>query len=138
MRARAIAFRTEDSLATLAFAGIMILPLAEIAVRLIWSEGIRGAGPFALNLTLWVGLLGAAIAAREGKLLTLATGEFIPKGAVESVAHVITGFVGAAVATLFVMGGIGFTRMLYQSGEEIALGIRLWEAVLVIPFAFGL
>ena len=35
--------------------------------------------PFTLNLTLWVGLLGAAIAAREGKLLTLATGEFLPK-----------------------------------------------------------
>ena len=60
MRVRAIAFRTEDSLATLAFAGIMILPLAEIAVRLIWSEGIRGAAPFAQNLTVWVGLLGAA------------------------------------------------------------------------------
>src|SRR6187455_608765 len=105
---RALVVRAEDTLAAIALGGLMLLPLAEIALRKLTGTGIQGAGPFALNLTLWVGLLGAAIAAREGKLLTLATGEFIPKGAVESVAHVITGFVGAAVATLFVMGGIGF------------------------------
>ena len=45
------------------------------------APAIPGAAPFASNLTLWVGMLGAAIAAREGKLLTLATGEFLPKGA---------------------------------------------------------
>jgi tripartite ATP-independent transporter DctM subunit len=135
---RALAVRAEDLLATLAISGLMLLPLAEVFLRNAFGIVIPGAGPFALNLTLWVGLLGAAIAAREGKLLTLATGEFIPKGAIGSLAHVITGFVGTAVATLFVIGGIGFVRMLYQSGEEIALGVRLWEVVLVIPFAFGL
>ena len=57
----------------------MLLPLAEIAMRRLVDTGIPGAAPFTLNLTLWVGLLGAAIAAREGKLLTLATGEFLPK-----------------------------------------------------------
>ena len=50
-------------------------------MRRFVETGIPGAPPFTLNLTLWVGLLGAAIAAREGKLLTLATGEFLPKGA---------------------------------------------------------
>ena len=39
-------------------------------------------------------MLGAAIAAREGKLLTLATGEFLPKGRIGAVAHVIAGAVG--------------------------------------------
>ena len=72
----------ENLLATLALAGIMLLPLAEIAMRLLLHRGIPGAGPFTLNLTIWVGLLGAAIGAREGKLLTLATGEFLPKGTI--------------------------------------------------------
>jgi C4-dicarboxylate transporter DctM subunit len=132
------AARTEDVLASLAMGGLMLLPISEVVLRNLFHVVIPGAGPFALNLTLWVGLLGAAIAAREGKLLTLATGEFLPKGAVENVGHVVTGFVGAAVATLFVMGGISFVRMEYTSGEEIALGIRMWMAVAVIPFAFGL
>src|SRR5215212_4094084 len=83
----------ENVLATLALAGIMLLPLAEIAMRLLLHQGIPGAGPFTLNLTIWVGLLGAAIGAREGKLLTLATGEFLPRGLI-NVAHVVSGFAG--------------------------------------------
>src|SRR6185312_16826342 len=98
---RAVAARAEDTLATLALGGIMLLPLGEIVLRRFTSTGIPGAAPFTLNLTLWVGLLGAAIAAREGKLLTLATGEFLPKGAIASTAHIVGSFVGAAVAMTF-------------------------------------
>src|SRR5512138_1179135 len=103
---RAIAARAENTLATLALGGIMLLPLAEIATRRVISTGIPGSAPFTLNLTLWVGLLGAAIAAREGKLLTLATGEFLPK-AIAPFAHLIGGAIGAAIATMFAVGGYG-------------------------------
>ena len=103
--ARASAPRT--SLATLALGGIMLLPLAEIALRKFFGTGIPGAGPFAQNLTLWVGLLGAAIAAREGKLLTLATGEFLPKGTISDVAHVIGGARRRRDRrTMFAVGGV--------------------------------
>ena len=135
---RAIAVRAENVLAALAMGGLILLPITEVVLRNLFHIVIPGAGPLALNLTLWVGLLGAAIAAREGKLLTLATGEFIPKGAIESAAHVITGFVGTTVATLFAAGGLSFLRTEYQSGEPIAMGIQMWMAVLVIPVAFGL
>jgi tripartite ATP-independent transporter DctM subunit len=135
---RALAVRAENILAAIAITALAVLPLAEIFLRNAFGIVSPGAAPFALNLTLWVGLLGAAIAAREGKLLTLATNEFLPKGWIENTAHIITGFYGAAVATLFAIGGIGFTQMEYQSAEPIAMGIRMWEAVLVIPVAFGL
>ena len=72
------AVRAENVLASLAMGGMMLLPLSEIVSRKVFTPACPG--PFAQNLTLWVGMLGAAIAAREGKLLTLATGEFLPKG----------------------------------------------------------
>ena len=50
-------------------------------------------------------MLGAAIAARDGKLLTLATGEFLPKGRISAIAHVVAGAVGAMIATMFALGG---------------------------------
>src|SRR6188508_3756782 len=103
---RAIAVRAENTLATLALGGIMLLPLGEIVLRRFTSTGIPGASPFTLNLTLWVGLFGAAIAARDGKLLTLATGEFLPAGAITRTAHIIGGFAGAAIAAMFVVGGL--------------------------------
>ena len=69
----------EDGIAALALAAMVVLPLAEIIVRRAFGVGIPGSGPFVQHLTLWVGFLGAAIASREGKLLSLATGTFIPE-----------------------------------------------------------
>ena len=134
---RALAVRAENLLAALAMGGLMVLPLVEAFLRNVFHV-IFPAAPFELNLTLWVGLLGAAIAAREGKLLTLATGEFLPAGNVTRIAHVATAFVGVAVATLFAIGGITFTQTEYQSAEPIAFGVKMWMATLVIPLAFGL
>ena len=135
---RAVAARAENTVATLALGGIMLLPLSEIALRSLISTGIPGAAPFTLNLTLWVGLLGAAIAAREGKLLTLATGEFLPKGRIGDWAHVIGGFADSAIAMMFAVGGVGLVLTERDAGDEIALGVRTWVSTLAFPIGFTL
>jgi C4-dicarboxylate transporter DctM subunit len=132
------AARAEDIVATSALGGVMLLPLAEIVSRRAFGVGIPGAGPFAQNLTLWVGLLGAAIAARQGKLLSLATGEFLPTGRVTAVAHVIAAAVGAAVSTILAVGGATLVASGRAAGEVIAIGVPVWVADLVFPVAFGL
>jgi C4-dicarboxylate transporter DctM subunit len=132
------AVRAENILATVTLGGIMLLPLTEIVVRRVIGTGIPGAGPFAQNLTLWVGLVGAAIAAREGKLLTLATGEFLPKGAVTAWAHVIGALAGAAVSTMFAVGGYDFIVTERAAGDVIAAGLPVWVAALIFPVAFAL
>ena len=135
---RVVAARAEESLATIAFAGLMLLPLAEIAARSFFGTAIPGAGPFAQNLTVWVGLLGAAIAARDGKLLTLATGEFLPKGRITEIAHVAAAVTGSAIATMFAVGGAALVTAERAAGDEIAVGVPVWISVVVFPIAFGL
>ncbi|MGE5837497.1 MAG: TRAP transporter large permease subunit [Acidobacteriota bacterium] len=135
---KAIALRAEGLVASLALGGIMVLPLAEIFSRKFLGGGIPGSGPIAQNLTLWVGLFGAAIAAREGKLLTLATGEFLPKGRIGDIAHIVSATVGAAVSTLFVLGGIALVQSDRQAGDVIAVGIPNWIADLALPIGFAL
>ena len=135
---KAIAARAELLLATLALGGIMVLPLAEIFSRKFLGAGIPGAGPFAQHLTMWVGLLGAAIAAREGKLLSLATGEFLPKNKIGEGAHIIAGLVGSMIATLFAFGGVALVKSDRLAGDVIAINVPVWFSDLVIPFAFGL
>lgn len=127
----------ENLVATLALAGIMLLPLAEIAMRQLLQRGIPGAGPFTLNLTLWVGLLGAAIGAREGKLLTLATGEFLPKGTI-NIAHVVSGFAGAAIAMMFAVGGLALVQSEREAGTIVAVDVPVWVSTLAFPIAFTL
>jgi C4-dicarboxylate transporter DctM subunit len=130
--------RLENLLATITLGAIAALPLAEIAWRKIAGQGILGAGPIANWLTMWVGLLGGAVAARDGKLLTLATGEFIPKGRLGEAAHLASGFVGAMVAAIFAAGGWTLVQTYRTSGDTIATLVPMWIGVLVLPVGFGL
>ena len=129
MSIKSVAIRAENLLSTLALSGIMLLPLAEIASRKLLGMGVPGSGPFAQSLTLWLGLFGAAIAAREGKLLTLATGEFLPKNRVGEVAHIISGAGGAMVSTLLAIGGYVLLQSDRAAGEFRAAASQLTSSM---------
>jgi tripartite ATP-independent transporter DctM subunit len=135
---RALLVNTENRIASLALGGIMIIPLAEIASRKFLGTAIPGSSAYASVLTLWLGMLGAAIAAREGKLLTLATGEFLPKGRVSAVAHVLAGAVGAMISTILMMGAIVLVQSDREAGDIIAGSAPKWIADLALPIGFGL
>lgn len=134
---RAALVRFENSLALVAMSGIVLLPLAEIVLRRWFATGIPGAAPIAQHLTMWVGLLGAAIAARDGKLLSLATGEFLAHSATASAARFVAATVGAAVSTIFAVGGLNLVGIDRADGTLITAGIPVWVADLVLPAAFG-
>lgn len=136
--AQALAVSAENRIASLALGGIMVIPLAEIVSRKFLGAAIPGSSAYASVLTLWLGMLGAAIAAREGKLLTLATGEFLPKGRVSAVAHVIAGAVGAMIATILTMGAIVLVQSDRLAGDVITDGMPKWIADLALPIGFGL
>ncbi len=55
------------------------LPLVEVAARRLRTAGIPGSTVFVQHLTLWLALLGAALAARSGRLLSLATDAYLPE-----------------------------------------------------------
>jgi C4-dicarboxylate transporter DctM subunit len=135
---RAFASLAENTLASLALVGVMVLPLGEMIARTAFSSGIPGSAPFASILTLWVGMLGGAIAAREGKLLTLATGEFLPAGRISTAAHIIAGAMGALISTILALAGRAFVLSEKEAGEMIALGIPTWVGSLVFPVGFGI
>ena len=74
------AFRKlEETTAGLALGAMVLLPLLEIPLRKL-GTGIPAAISVERHLTLWVAFLGAALAAREGRLLSLATGQLLPEG----------------------------------------------------------
>jgi TRAP-type C4-dicarboxylate transport system permease small subunit len=63
----------EDLALALAMAALLVLPLAEMALRAAFQTSISGVSSFVQHLTLITGMLGAAIAARDGRLLELST-----------------------------------------------------------------
>ena len=115
-----------------------VLPLLEILWRAVFKAGIPGSGPFVQHLTLWVGFLGAAIAAREGRLLALATGAFIPEGRPRHTAEVVSAAISAAVAALLCRASLGMVLVEREAGSMIAAGVPVWFGQLVLPISFAL
>lgn len=130
--------RAENLLATLALGGVMTLPLAEIIWRKLFGQGIEGSALYAQHLTAWVALLGGAIAARDGKLLSLATSEFMPKGRLGEIAHVLSAIVTTAVAAILAFGAWELLQIDRSTGDLVANRVPLWVSDLVLPIGFGL
>src|SRR5437660_9151500 len=103
-----------------------VLPIAEIVSRRFFGRGIPASGPIVQHLTLWVGFLGAAIAAREGKLLALASGTLIPEGRVRVAAGVFAAGVAAWIATILTWGGVDLVLNERGAGTSLGGGIPTW------------
>ena len=129
--------RLEDGVSTVLLGAMVLLPLAEIVVRRL-GTGIPGALPFEQHLTLWVAFLGAALAAREGHLLALATGNFLPEGRFRTIAAVFTGGVSAMVATLLGTASLDLVRIEREGGIEMAAGVPVWVGQAVMPVGFAI
>ena len=127
----------EELLAACALGAMVLLPLAEIVVRPFFAGGIPGSIPFVEHLTLWVGFLGAGLAARRNKLIALATATFIPDGKARRVAQAFAATVGAGVSALLAWSAVEVVAIEMEVGGEIALGIPSWVFQLVLPFAFA-
>src|SRR5207248_9574928 len=134
----AVLARLEDLVASLALLVMVVLPLAEIVSRRVFSRGIPGSGPIVQHLTLWVGFLGAAIAARDGKLLALATGTFIPQGIWRRAADIFAAAFGACAAAILAWGGWQMMMIERDAGTNIGADIQAWVAQLVLPISFAL
>ena len=127
----------EDGVASLALAAMVALPLLEIVVRRLFGVGVPGSGPFVQHLTLWVGFLGAAIAAREGKLLALATGTAVPRRA-RRPAVVFAAAVAACMATILAYGAVQLVITERETGTIIAANVPAWVGQLALPVGFAL
>jgi tripartite ATP-independent transporter DctM subunit len=127
----------EELVANLALAAMVLLPLAEIVVRPILSGGIPGSITFVQHLTLWVGFLGAALAARNGKLIALATATFVPEGRTRHASEVFAALVGAAVSTILATAAYALMRLEFEDGTTIAAGLPVWVALVVLPVSFA-
>ena len=129
--------QVEHGLSVLALALLTLLPIVEIVLRR-FDSGVPGGTPFVQHLTLVVALLGGALAARDDRLLALATGSFLPAGHITTAAKALAGFVGAAVSGLLARSGIDLVRLEREAGRNITEGVPVWTFQVLLPLGFAL
>lgn len=134
---RALA-RVEDCALVASLAALALLPIAEIAMRAAFKVGISGAGAFTQHLALIAGMLGAAVAAREGRLLSLSALQGMLTGNRLAAARAFSGVVAAIVAALLCAASLDFVLAERAGGNVIAYGIPVWLGEAVLPVGFAL
>lgn len=130
--------RAEDVLLALALAGLLLLALMQIVLRVGFDEGLSWAEPVSRAGVLWLAMLGALGAARQQRHIAVdAIPRLLPDGAWRAV-HVLTQFAAAAVCVWAAWLGWG----LLQSEREFPLafvpGVESWVPMLILPAGFGL
>lgn len=128
----------ENLLVTLCLAAMVVLPLAEILLRKLFRTGIAGAASFEQHFTLIIGMVGGAIAARDGRLLALSTLTTFLRGGWKSFAQMFGSAVGAVISVYLCVASVQFVQTEKFGGKILAYGIPTWAIQVVLPLGFGL
>lgn len=127
---------TENTVLALLLAAMIGLPLAEILLRQV-SDGIPSAPEFLRHLTLLVGMLGGARAARDGRLLALAATPALLRGRSQVVVQLLAAGAGAAVSVFLGVASARFVLEERSGGAELAYGVPIWIVQLAMPLGFA-
>lgn len=130
--------RGENLVVAAGLAAMTLLPLAEVAARRLFHTGIAGSQPLTQHLTLLVGMLGGAIAAREGRLLAMSSLPTLLKGRWKTLAGVFSGAFTTAITLFLLVAGVQFVLSERPSGNTMAYGIPIWTVEILIPLGFVL
>src|SRR5713101_7110198 len=130
--------RAENLLISIALAVMVLLPLAEAGLRRTFHVAIPASTSIVQHMVLVVGMLGGAIAAREGRLLSLSTlGETSLHGSFKSVSRFFTSSVSAAISGFLCVAAYQFVQTEQGAGKILAYGIPVWVVEWVLPLGFG-
>jgi tripartite ATP-independent transporter DctM subunit len=130
--------RAENVLLAAALALMALLPLAETLLRASLRVGISGAASLTQHLALIAAMLGAAVAAREGRLLSLSTLDSLLEGHSALLTRFFTRTVAVIVGTLLLFASIELVLAERAGGNLIAYGIPVWLGQAALPVGFAL
>jgi tripartite ATP-independent transporter DctM subunit len=136
-RLREMLVTAENLALALVFAVLVLLPLAEIALRATAGIGFEGSSSLVQHLTLAIGVLGAAVAAREDRLLGFAAPALL-EGRLARVAKFLGCAAAAAVSALLCVAGLQFVGVERAAGRILAHGIPVWLVQSLLPLGFGI
>lgn len=129
--------RGESVALAVVLAGMMLLPLLVVPLRAIHVQ-IKGQGSIVQHLTLLAGMIGGAIAAREGRLLSLSSVELLVRGRLRTVARGFSGAVAATVTAMLCLASLRFVLSERAGGATLAYGVPTWVVQLALPVGFAL
>ena len=128
----------EDTLALVIFSAMSILPVIETIARLFGTNIIPASQAIVQHCTLWIGFLGAVLAARRNKLLALTREPIFNQEGSLHLGRWIAKTMSFLIIISLAWGSFYLLKIEYKFPFEIAPNIPRWAAMVIMPVGFAL
>jgi C4-dicarboxylate transporter DctQ subunit len=130
--------RLEQALLVILLSLMILIAFLQIVLRNLFSTGLAWGDPLVRNLVLWVGFIGAAIATKEGKHITIDVALRWRPSLAKTFIELITHLFSFLICGLLTLGALKFIKNEIQMGSMAFLEIPSWIPEIILPVTFGL
>jgi len=130
--------RVEKVLVVTLLTTMILVAFSQIVLRNFFATGLSWGDSVVRYLVVWVGFIGAAIATRESKHITI---DVVSQWRTESESmtiHSISQLLSAIICGLLTFAAIKFISFEAQMGTTVFFNLPVWVPELIIPVSFGL
>jgi C4-dicarboxylate transporter DctM subunit len=128
--------RFENAITIAVLSAIVLLPLAEISARQLTGEGIPDSISWVRHLTLWLGFLGAALASRADRHLSIALVSLL-EGRWRRLISFATAALTGLVCVFLTWASVSMVRADRESADTLGGIVPIWIVELIMPAAFA-
>lgn len=128
--------RVETGLMTILMVAMVLVAFGQIALRNLFEFSFLWADPFLRHLVLWTGMLGAAMATRDGRHIKIDVLSQLLPARGRLVLNTLTNLFSSAVCGILVYAAYKFVRDEFHFGGEAFLSVPGWIVQLILPAVF--
>jgi TRAP-type C4-dicarboxylate transport system permease small subunit len=130
--------RVEKFFVTLMLSVMILLAFLQILLRNAFSGGISWGDPLVRYLVLWVGFIGASLATKDGKHITIEVFSRWFSGHGRRYLKATSHLVSAFICGLLTFAGWTFVQNEAQMAGTTFLNIPAWIPQIIIPVTFAI
>jgi len=130
--------QVETILVTILLTVMILMAFAQIVLRNFFSTGIDWGDALVRYLVVWVAFVGAAIATREGKHITIDLLSRWLTGIGPFAVQALANFISTVICSLLTVAAAKFIWFEAQMGGTAFLNLPVWVPELIMPVVFGL
>jgi len=135
-RSQGIVERVEDSILVGLLLLIIVMAVLQILLRDLFATGIVWSDVLVRILVLWVGLVGAMVASRQGRHININIMDRYLSERAKIVARSVVGFFTALICLIAAYYGLRFVQMEFSEGGRAFAKVPSWLCESIIPFGF--
>lgn len=130
--------RLEDGLVAAVLGLMVVVPVVEMTLRSMGRTGIFAASALEQHLGLVVAMLGAAVAARQSRLLAVEVLPALLHGRVRRIVVAVAGSAGTGVCLLLAWASLQFVLAERGAPKTLTGGLPVWWVQSVMPAGFAM